>query len=66
MPLIGFDEARAGGCLRGFTEWLTVRKGECTSFGWQALVLEEAFPDMELAGLNKLDILPSPSKRNTP
>ncbi|MDH6627678.1 hypothetical protein M2271_005505 [Streptomyces sp. LBL] len=57
MFLIGFDEARSGGLLRGFTEWLIVRKGERSSFGWQALVLDEAFPDVESWGLNKLEKL---------
>jgi len=55
MFLIGFDEARSGGLMRGFTEWLVVRKGECSSFGWQALVLDEALPDVESWGWNKLD-----------
>ena len=54
MFLIGFDEARSGGLMRGFTEWLVVRKGECSSFGWQALVLDEALPEVEGWGLNKL------------
>ncbi|MFJ5047342.1 hypothetical protein [Streptomyces sp. NPDC088719] len=54
MFLIGFNEARSGGLLRGFTEWLVVRKGECTSFGWQALVLDEALPHIEGWGRNKL------------
>ncbi|MBM7056287.1 MULTISPECIES: hypothetical protein [Streptomyces] len=52
--LTGFDEARSGGLLRGFTEWLVVRKGECSSFGWQALALDEALPDVEGWGWNKL------------
>ncbi|MCX4859339.1 hypothetical protein [Streptomyces canus] len=54
MFLVGFNEARSGGLLRGFTEWLVVRKGECSSFGWQALVLDEALPDVESWGWNKL------------
>lgn len=54
MFLIGFDQARAGGLLRGFTEWLVVRKGECSSFGWQALVLDEAVPETEPRGWGKL------------
>ncbi|MFJ6614344.1 hypothetical protein ACIQPT_29145 [Streptomyces sp. NPDC091289] len=54
MFLTGFDEARSGGLMRGFTEWLVVRKGECSSFGWQALVLDEALPDAEGRGWNKL------------
>ncbi|MFJ2471704.1 hypothetical protein ACIOWI_01695 [Streptomyces sp. NPDC087659] len=55
MFLIGFDEARSGGLLRGFTEWLVVRKGECSGFGWQALVLDEALPGIGSWGWNKLD-----------
>ncbi|MEU9170778.1 hypothetical protein AB0D34_23735 [Streptomyces sp. NPDC048420] len=55
MFLTGFDQARSGGLLRGFTEWLVVRKGECSGFGWQALVLDEALPDVEPVGWNKLD-----------
>ncbi|MFJ9090201.1 hypothetical protein ACIRIR_01490 [Streptomyces globisporus] len=54
MFLIGFNEARSGGLMRGFTEWLVVRKGECSSFGWQALVLDEALPNVEGLGWNKL------------
>lgn len=55
MFLIGFDEARLGGLLRGFTEWLVVRRGECSGFGWQALVLDEALPGIGSWGWNKLD-----------
>ncbi|MFE3852486.1 hypothetical protein ACFXPN_15240 [Streptomyces griseorubiginosus] len=55
MFLVGFDEARSGGLLRGFTEWLVVRKGEPSGFGWQALVLDEALPEVESWGWNKLD-----------
>lgn len=55
MFLVGFDEARSGGLLRGFTEWLVVRKGECSSFGWQALVLDEALPGVDSWGWSKLD-----------
>ncbi|MFD4172099.1 hypothetical protein [Streptomyces anulatus] len=54
MFLIGFNEARSGGLLRGFTEWLVVRKGECSSLGWQALVLDEALPHIEGWGRHKL------------
>ncbi|MFJ8603561.1 hypothetical protein ACIREM_33605 [Streptomyces shenzhenensis] len=54
MFLIGFDQARSGGLLRGFTEWLVVRKSECSSFGWQALVFDEALPDVKSKGWNKL------------
>ncbi|MGW8956008.1 hypothetical protein [Streptomyces sp. NPDC055709] len=63
MFLIGFDEARSGGLLRGFTEWLVVRKGECSSFGWQALVLDEALPDVDSWGWSKLDSSTSEQQR---
>ncbi|WP_210588975.1 hypothetical protein [Streptomyces sp. GESEQ-35] len=41
--------------LEGFNEWLVTRKGERSSLGWTALVLEEAFPGAAIrhwAGLN--------------
>ncbi|MFF8638910.1 hypothetical protein ACF052_32480 [Streptomyces pilosus] len=47
MFLNGFDEARSGGLLRGFNEWLVVRKGELCSFGWPALIIEESLPAFE-------------------
>ncbi|MEV7682940.1 hypothetical protein AB0O64_30975 [Streptomyces sp. NPDC088341] len=43
--LMGLDMGRSGRLLDGFTEWLLRRKGEESSLGWQALTLEEAFPD---------------------
>jgi hypothetical protein len=55
MFLVGFDEARSGGLMRGFTEWLVVRRGERSSFGWQALILDEALPDVDSWGWNKLN-----------
>ncbi|MCO5996144.1 hypothetical protein [Actinoallomurus rhizosphaericola] len=36
--LTGVDLGNAGGVLRGFTEWLSVRWGHPTSLGWPALV----------------------------
>jgi hypothetical protein len=36
--LTGFDLGNAGGVLRGFPEWLSVRLGHRTSLGWSALV----------------------------
>ncbi|MEV0026664.1 hypothetical protein AB0H45_31570 [Streptomyces atroolivaceus] len=55
MFLVGFNEARSGDLMRGFTEWLVVRKGERSGFGWQALVLDEALPDVESWGWSKLN-----------
>ncbi|MGX1560490.1 hypothetical protein [Streptomyces sp. NPDC055506] len=43
--LDGYDLGRSGALLQGFTDWLVARRGEQTSLGWQALVLEDAFPD---------------------
>ncbi len=57
MFLVGYDQARSGGLLRGFTEWLIVRKGECSGFGWQALILDEALSEIESNGLGKLEHL---------
>ncbi|MFJ1748312.1 hypothetical protein ACIOJD_18990 [Streptomyces sp. NPDC088116] len=53
--LVGFDLGRSGGMLRGFTEWLVIRKGEETSLNWIALVLEEAFPGAEIRHWGSLD-----------
>jgi hypothetical protein len=46
--LEGFDLGRSGGLLRGFSEWLVVRRGVASSLGWRTLVLEMAFPDAEI------------------
>ena len=46
--LDGYDLGRSGAVLRGFHEWLVARKGERSSLGWPALVLEEAFPGAEI------------------
>ncbi|WP_306321773.1 MULTISPECIES: hypothetical protein [unclassified Streptomyces] len=48
MLLLGHDLARSGGTLRGFREWLIVRKGEPSSFAWYALVLQEALPGADI------------------
>ncbi|MET7450722.1 hypothetical protein ABZT03_02280 [Streptomyces sp. NPDC005574] len=50
MFLTGIDVGRSGGLLRGFTEWLVVRRGECISLYWHQLVLLDLFPDMKLQG----------------
>ncbi|WP_320779558.1 hypothetical protein [Streptomyces sp. CRN 30] len=48
--LIGFDHARSGGLLRGFDEWLAVRRGERSSAIWYAEVFREALPGVALRG----------------
>ncbi|MBQ0848965.1 hypothetical protein ACFU9Y_12530 [Streptomyces sp. NPDC057621] len=48
MFLTGVDAGRSGGLMRGFTEWLVVRRGELNSFYWHKLVLLDQFPDMPL------------------
>ncbi|MET8825899.1 hypothetical protein ABZX40_10290 [Streptomyces sp. NPDC004610] len=50
MFLTGVDLGRSGGLLRGFTEWLVVRRGECSSFYWHKQVLLDLFPDERLVG----------------
>jgi hypothetical protein len=57
MFLTGIDVGRSGGLLRGFTEWLVVRRGECSSFYWHKLVLLDLFPDMRLDGWKDPDHL---------
>ncbi|WP_328362458.1 hypothetical protein OG800_28565 [Streptomyces sp. NBC_00445] len=47
MFLTGIDIGMSGGLLRGFTEWLVVRRGECNSFYWHKLVLLDLFPDID-------------------
>lgn len=55
MLLVGFDLARDGGLLRGFREWLTVRKGERSSLVWYALVFQEALPGVTLRNWGRLE-----------
>ncbi|MFJ4784357.1 hypothetical protein [Streptomyces sp. NPDC088794] len=54
MFLEGFDMASSGGLLRGFTEWLVVRGGECSSLHWHVLVLQRALPEFEFRGWKHL------------
>jgi hypothetical protein len=54
MLLLGFDLARSGGLLRGFREWLIVRKGERSSLVWYALVFQEALLDVSLQNWRQL------------
>ncbi|MFF1451886.1 hypothetical protein ACFVYF_27650 [Streptomyces sp. NPDC058274] len=57
MFLTGIDVGRSGGLLRGFTEWLVVRRGECNSFYWHKLVLLDLFPDIKVGGWKNPDHL---------
>ncbi|WP_133912005.1 hypothetical protein [Streptomyces sp. NBC_00582] len=50
LLLTGIDLGRSGGLLRGFREWLVVRRGECIGLHWHQLVLLELFPDRGLQG----------------
>ncbi|MFC9946333.1 hypothetical protein [Streptomyces pratensis] len=53
--LTGVDIGRSGDLLRGFTEWMAVRKNEATSFNWIALVFEEAVPGAGLRNWKQLE-----------
>ncbi|MER7820463.1 hypothetical protein [Streptomyces sp. NPDC096153] len=55
MLLLGFDLARDGGLLRGFREWLIVRKGEPSSAVWYALVFQESLPGVSLRNWGHLE-----------
>ncbi|MEU2496504.1 hypothetical protein QRN89_10395 [Streptomyces chengbuensis] len=55
MLLLGFDLARDGGLLRGFREWLVVRKGEPSSAVWYALVFQESLPGVSLRNWGRLE-----------
>ncbi len=57
MFLTGIDIGVSGGLLRGFTEWLVVRRGECSSFYWHKLVLLDLFPDIDFEGWKNPDHL---------
>ncbi|WP_333739850.1 hypothetical protein [Streptomyces sp. IBSBF 2806] len=57
MFLTGMDVGMSGGLLRGFTQWLVVRRGECSSFYWHKLVLLDLFPDMNVGGWKNPDHL---------
>ncbi|WP_274036111.1 hypothetical protein [Streptomyces sp. MMBL 11-1] len=52
--LLGFDQARSGGLLRGFNEWLAVRHGELSSRHWLVTVLAQALPDFTFRGFDHL------------
>ncbi|MET8541072.1 hypothetical protein ABZW03_10505 [Kitasatospora sp. NPDC004799] len=53
--LVGLDLGSSGGLLRGFSEWLVVRRGHRTSLGWQRLVLEVALAGESISGPADLD-----------
>ena len=57
MFLTGIDVGRSGGMLRGFREWLVVRRGECNNLQWHQFVLLDLFPDMRLQGWKEADHL---------
>ena len=57
MFLTGSRRRQVGRTARGFTEWLVVRRGECSSFHWHKLVLLDLFPDMSLKGWKNPDHL---------
>ncbi|MCD7441323.1 hypothetical protein K4B79_24250 [Streptomyces lincolnensis] len=48
MFLTGFDLGSSNRLLHGFEEWLIARRGEQSSLGWPALVLEDAFPGADI------------------
>ncbi|MDX3326960.1 MULTISPECIES: hypothetical protein [Streptomyces] len=54
--IMGFDQARVGGLLRGFHEWLAVRNGELSSQHWMGKVLAEALPDLGVRGFENLHL----------
>ncbi|WP_354598309.1 hypothetical protein R1Y80_29995 [Streptomyces sp. JL1001] len=56
--LLGFDQARSGGFLRGFNEWLTVRDGELSSQHWLVRVPAQALPGFTFQGFDHLHLEP--------
>lgn len=53
--LVGLDVGSFGGLLRGFSEWLVVRRGHPTSLGWQRLVPEIALEGESISDPANLD-----------
>lgn len=43
--VLGVDAGNAWCFLTGFREWLVVNRGASTNLGWEAQILEIAFPD---------------------
>ncbi|MGP3638211.1 hypothetical protein ACTU45_33680 [Streptomyces sp. 24-1644] len=58
MFIMGFDQARSGSMLRGFHEWMDVRKGELSSQHWVRRVLFQALPDLQFQGFDSLRLEP--------
>ncbi|MFJ4582046.1 hypothetical protein [Streptomyces echinatus] len=50
----GIDLGMSGRLLVGWRDWLLARRGEETSLGWRALVLEDAFPGSEIRHWSQL------------
>lgn len=63
MFIMGFDMARSGGVLRGFHEWLAVRKGELSSQHWVWRVLSHALPDLSSREIRALRLDPGQEQR---
>ncbi|MFJ9624614.1 hypothetical protein [Streptomyces sp. NPDC101181] len=63
MFIMGFNQARVGGLLRGFHEWLAVRKGELSSQHWVGRVLTQALPELEFQGFDDLHLEPEQEQR---
>ncbi|MFJ5275525.1 hypothetical protein [Streptomyces parvulus] len=61
--LLGMDQALSGGLLRGFDEWLAVRRGEYSSLTWVTRVLKDVVPEFELETWEKLSSLTAEQSR---
>ncbi|MER7553064.1 MULTISPECIES: hypothetical protein [Streptomyces] len=62
---LGFDQARSGGLLRGFNEWLAVRHDELSSQHWMVRVLTQALPDFTFRGFDHLRLEPEQEQQAT-
>ncbi|WP_326791465.1 hypothetical protein OHA79_01990 [Streptomyces sp. NBC_00841] len=63
MFIMGFDQARAGGLLRGIHEWMAVGKGELSSQHWVGRVLAQALPDLKFRGFDGLRLEPEQERQ---
>ncbi|MBU6534494.1 hypothetical protein ACFUIW_18565 [Streptomyces sp. NPDC057245] len=61
--LLGMDQALSGGLLRGFDEWLAVRRGEYSGLGWVTRVLKDAVPGLDIEGPRTLSGLTAEQNR---
>ncbi|GGS30843.1 MULTISPECIES: hypothetical protein [Streptomyces] len=61
--LLGFNQARSGGLLRGFHEWLAVREGELSSQHWMVRVLAQALPGFKFRGFDSLRFEPEQERQ---